>query len=278
VIHNRIYETVISKLLSRSSAVAVTKPEAVGYGHEQQSVLSDDSASQRPDDNQHQEVSEVKSLKEQKPLDRPQGTAHVDASRLITVLFLAANPSDTTRLRLDREIREIDQALRQAEFRDKFDIRQHWAVRITDLQGYLLRHRPDIVHFSGHGNESSEIVLEDILGNSHPIPVQALRRLFSVLHDNIRCVVLNACYSEQQARAIAEHIDCVIGMSQEIGDSSAISFSTAFYQALAYGRDIRTAFDLGCTQIDLERLDDQDVPRLLAIRSKPEEVVFVDDR
>jgi hypothetical protein len=193
------------------------------------------------------------------------------------ILFLAANPSDITRLRLDQEIRSIDQALRQAEFRDNLDLIQHWAIRVTDLQSLLLRHKPDIVHFSGHGTEASEIILEDETGQSYRISTRALSSLFSVLRDNIRCVVLNACYSEEQARAIAEHIDCVIGMSEAISDASAISFATAFYRALGYGRDVKTAFDLGCVQVDLENLGDQDKPRLLALKGRPEEIVLVDN-
>ena len=71
----------------------------------------------------------------------------------VVILFLAANPSTTTRLRLDSEVRAIDQALRQANYRDQFDLRQHWAVRVADLQELLLRHQPHIVHFSGHGSK-----------------------------------------------------------------------------------------------------------------------------
>ncbi|MCI0615023.1 NB-ARC domain-containing protein, partial [bacterium] len=195
--------------------------------------------------------------------------------KTIKILILAANPKDTNQLRLDQEMRGIDQALRQTDFRDKFDIKQHWAVRVVDLQGYLLRHKPDIVHFSGHGSASSEILLEDINGNSQPVSVRALSQLFSVLKDNIRCVILNACYSENQAQAIAQHIDCVIGMSKAIGDSAAISFAVAFYQALGYGRDVKTAFDLGCLQIDLESLDEQNAPKLIAINCNPQKIVFV---
>jgi len=207
------------------------------------------------------------------------GTGEVDLfkskqDKVIRILFLAANPTDSTRLRLDEECRAIDQALRKAEFRDKFDIRQHWAVRVSDIQELLLRHKPDIVHFSGHGSKSSEIILEDRSGKMHPVSTRALSRLFSVLKDDIRCVVLNACYSKQQGQAIAEHIDCVIGMSKAISDSSAISFATAFYQALGYGKDVKTAFDLGCIQIDLENLGEQDMPKLLALKSKAEEIVF----
>lgn len=194
---------------------------------------------------------------------------------MIKILFLAAIPSDTTRLRLGDEIRAIDEKLRQTEFRDKFEILQHWAVRITDLQSCFLRHKPTIVHFSGHGSEASEIILEDEYGNSKPVSKSALSKLFSIFKDSIRCVVFNACYSEQQAPAIAKHIDCVIGMSKAISNFAAISFSASFYQALGYGKDVETAFELGCGQIDLEDLNEQDIPRLIAINSNPKEIVFI---
>lgn len=196
-------------------------------------------------------------------------------NKIIKILFLAANPLDTSRLRLDEEIRAIDQALRQTDFRDKFDIRPHWAVRVVDLQGYLLRYKPDIVHFSGHGSTSSEIVIEDIYGKSQPIPKRALSHLFHLLKDNIRCVLLNACYSENQAESIAENIDCVIGMSKAISDTAAIGFATAFYQALGFGKDVKTAFGLGCVQIDLEKLNEQEIPKLLSNKKNPEEIFFV---
>ncbi len=197
-----------------------------------------------------------------------------NASSVIRILFLAANPRDTPALRLDAEMRAIDQALRQAEFRNQFDIRQQWAVQVTDIQHHLLRHKPDIVHFSGHGSRASEIVLEDRSGNSHPASARALSQLFSVLKDNIKCVVLNACYSEQQAQAIAQSIDCVIGMSRAISDEAAIDFAAAFYQALGFGRDIETAFELGCVQIDLENLDEQDAPKLLANTVNSKTITF----
>jgi hypothetical protein len=197
-----------------------------------------------------------------------------DNSSVIKILFLAANPKDSQPLRLDAEVRAIDQSLQRAEFRNRFDLRQHWAVQVMDIQEHLLRHKPDIVHFSGHGSRASEIILEDVSGSSRSVPTRALGQLFSVLKDNIKCVVLNACYSEQQAKAIAQSIDCVVGMSKAIGDEAAIGFAAAFYQALGYGRDVRTAFDLGCVQINLEGLNEQDTPKLLANTMNPKTIVF----
>ena len=190
------------------------------------------------------------------------------------LLFLAANPLDTDPLRLDEEMRAVDLALRQAGFRDQFDVRSHWAVRVGDLQELLLRHRPDIVHFSGHGSSAGEIVLQDASGQGAVVPANAVNDLFRVLRDNIRCVVLNACYSADQAAGIAEQIDCVIGMSDAITDAASIEFAAAFYRALGYGRSVQSAFDLGCNQIDLAALDEAHKPVLLGV-AEPERIFLV---
>jgi hypothetical protein len=204
------------------------------------------------------------------------------ATESVKILFLAANPADTEPLSLDEEVRAIDGAIRGADFRDQFDIRQHWAVRSTELDDFLLRHRPHIVHFSGHGSEAHELMLVEPGGatgddpsGSQPVSPETLSRLFSALKDNVRLVVLNACYSEGQARAIADHIDCVIGMSREISDAAAVAFATAFYQALAYGRDVKTAFDLACVEAGQTGEGEGTTPRRIAERVDPREIVFV---
>lgn len=191
----------------------------------------------------------------------------------IKILLLSSNPTNTTKLRLDEEFREIEHALQQTEFRSKFIVEKHLAVRVSDLQGYLLKYKPDIVHFSGHGSSNSEIILENLDGVSQPITGRALSQLFFVLKDNVKCVVLNACYSESQANAISENISCVIGMSKAIGDKPAIKFATAFYQALGYGRNVKTAFDLGCVLIDLENLGEHNIPKLIS-KLNPESISF----
>ena len=197
----------------------------------------------------------------------------VDHSNVI--LFLAANPLDTKRINLDREFHDIDCALLGSEFGNRFDIRSFGAVHPSDLQGYLYRYRPKIVHFSGHGSQSGEIILVGNSWRSHPVPLDALSNLFNILGGGIRCVVLNACYSEPQAKAIAKYVDCVVGMSGAIGDDAAINFSTAFYRALGYGSDIETAFKLGCIQIDLEGLEEKDKPQLISLKCDPASITFV---
>jgi len=193
-------------------------------------------------------------------------------------LLLAADPEGATRLHLDEEFRCIDEALQKSKYRDSFDLSQHGALRIADLQGYLLRYQPNILHFSGHGSCSDKILMLDGEGHVVAIPVDTLDALFAALKDNIRCVVLNACYSEEQAKAIAKHIDCVIGMSGRISDESATIFATAFYQAIGYGKSVKTAFELGRVQIGAKHPDEMDIPKLLADKADPDKVVFSEVR
>jgi hypothetical protein len=211
----------------------------------------------------------------------------------IKILFLAANPSDTNHLRLDEEVRAIDQALRKAKYRDDFELEQHWAVTASDLQEALLRHEPHIVHFSGHGSQKGEIILEssDMRGQSRReislsesptsskpgyVSAKALANTLAILKDNIRCVVLNACYSKIQAEAIGEHIDAVVGMSRAITDDAAINFAAAFYQGLGYDKSIQTAFELGRNQIALSGLPEEATPQIFAPRVKAADIKLLE--
>lgn len=68
-----------------------------------------------------------------------------------TILFLAANPKNSTPLDLTREVKEIEAGLERSQKRDKFQLEQVWAVTPADVQRAMLDHKPQIVHFSGHG-------------------------------------------------------------------------------------------------------------------------------
>jgi eukaryotic-like serine/threonine-protein kinase len=196
------------------------------------------------------------------------------SSSPITILFLAASPADMVPLKLDEEVRAIDLALCQSEFGRFFHLEQHWAVRATEIQALLLRYQPDIVHFSGHGSTNSELMFLDDNGQHYLVNAETFSRLFSILRDNIRCVVLNACYSSVQAEAIAQYVDVVVGVSQAIGDRSAIQFAAAFYQALGFGRSVKSAFDLGVAQIELANLDYSHTLQLIALHQDPDQLVF----
>ncbi|PIE21830.1 MAG: hypothetical protein CSA62_15505 [Planctomycetota bacterium] len=188
-----------------------------------------------------------------------------EGDKMVKILFLGANPLNSTRLALDEEIREIEQKLRAARLRDSFELRSRWAVRPTDLQQALLDEEPTIAHFSGHGDGAAGLVLHaDDATNDALVTAAALRSLFRVLKDNVRVVVLNACFSTEQATAIVEEIDFVVGTSDEIDDDAARFFAAAFYRGLAFGKSVQSAFDLGLNELQLNGfVDDEAVPVLL---------------
>jgi hypothetical protein len=181
-----------------------------------------------------------------------------------TILFLTASPRDLARLNLEQEANMIQQAILHRPWSQEFQVVQRWKTAAGDLQTLLQDYRPDVVHFSSHGSEDHQIILENAQGKPMPVSAATLGKLFALHKANIRCVVLNACYSQVQAAAIAAHIPCVIGMSDAIGDNMAQQFTAAFYRALADGSDLHSAFGQGALQIELHGEAEQaQVPVLL---------------
>ncbi|MEM9090516.1 MAG: AAA-like domain-containing protein [Cyanobacteria bacterium P01_F01_bin.53] len=178
-----------------------------------------------------------------------------------TILILAANPSDTSRLRLPEEVREIQEGLALSEGRDRFKVVSQWAVRTDDLRRALLRYEPQLVHFSGHGTGEQGLVFETDAGKAKLVSSTALARLFR-LCPSVECVLMNACYSEPQAKAIGKHIDYVVGMNDAIGNRASLEFSVGFYDALGYGRSVPDAYEFGLSAIDLDGLKETATPVL----------------
>ena len=152
--------------------------------------------------------------------------------------------------------------MQRAKKRELFDLKQRWAVRFGDVYQALLDFKPQIVHFSGHGSGNDGLALEDEDGNLKLVDNLALAKLFELFSTTVECVVLNACYSEVQAIAIAKHIPYVIGMNQEIGDKAAIKFATGFYNALGAGESVEFAYKLGCNVIQLDGIPEHLTPVL----------------
>ncbi len=183
------------------------------------------------------------------------------------ILIVSANPKDTSKLRLDEEVREIQAALKRANNRLEFEIVTSSAIRVEDLRRALLDSEPTIVHFSGHGSGSTGLVLENNSGQMQLVSTESLARLFKSFQASVDCVLLNACYSQTQAESIHQYIDCVMGMNQAIGDNAAIKFAVGFYDALGAGKPYEVCFELGCASIDLEGIAESETP-VIKIRQR----------
>nr|MDZ8061865.1 anti-sigma factor antagonist [Nostoc sp. EkiNYC01] len=181
-------------------------------------------------------------------------------NEIIKILFLAADPSDKTRLRLGQELRDIQEKLQLSKQRQKFVLKLITSVRPGDMSQAILDIEPQIVHFSGHGNNTGDLCFENQQGQSQFIDPEALADLFDLVSDYVSCVLLNACYSEIQAKTIAMHIPFVIGMNKAIGDKAAIIFAIGFYKALGAGYSFEKAYKFGCVEMRLESIGEHLTP------------------
>ena len=184
----------------------------------------------------------------------------------IKILILTANPKipNYEPLRLDAEVRQIEEALKRSRCRERFQLETQLATRTKDLRRALLDHQPQIVHFSGHGSGEQGLVLENDDGKLQLVSTEALTQLFGTSEiSEVECVLLNACYSEVQASAIHQIVDCVIGMDQPIGDKAAILFAEGFYDALGAGKPFEFAFRFGRNAIQMVNTSEYITPKLI---------------
>jgi hypothetical protein len=181
----------------------------------------------------------------------------------IKILFFSANTDPGNRyLDIEEEYHHIEEKIRASEYRDRLQLIPAFAARPDDWLQQLNQHRPHIVQFSGHGNKEGSLLMVGSLGPVE-VPPNTLKELFTTLKDNVRLVVLNACYSKKQAEAISEVIDCVIGMNNAITDEAAIKFIAALYSAIGFGRSIQGAFEQGKLSIKLNGIPEGNIPELL---------------
>lgn len=178
------------------------------------------------------------------------------------VLAVLANPSGSTRLRLDAEQRAISECIKRSRYRDAISLRSCPAATVDDVRRALLEDDYTIVHFSGHGTRSG-LVFEDTSQAWSVPPMEALADLLAEYAPPLECVLLNACYSVHQGRFMSMGVPFTIGMEQPISDHAAIDFSAAFYDSIGAGKDIAFSFRQGVHQLRLASSPDRDVPVLL---------------
>lgn len=197
-----------------------------------------------------------------RPVALARSSASHEVGARVKILFVAANAGAREQLALDIEYRAIEESIRAARYRDAFQLIPKLAARPADLQQALLEHSPDVVHFACHGTAEAELVLVEDSAGSGRIPAGALASTFRVLRDNVSLVVFNACFAGEQAEAIRRSAGIAIGVRAQIADAAAIAFASALYNALAHGRSVRDAYELGVAAIQAAAPGQQELPEL----------------
>jgi hypothetical protein len=207
-----------------------------------------------------------------------------------TILFLAANPLGTSEAALADEARAIQAELELAGHRDRFEFVTRWAVQPLDLLRELRKLKPTVVHFTGQRSRSAidmspagdtphHDVTKDLdIEKREPqqqglffrgpdnrpllVSIAALEETFEAAGESVQLVVLNACYSDPQAGALAAHVDCVVGIAGSVLDDAARYFAIGFYGGLGERESIAAAYKQGRAAISLAGLREGDRPKL----------------
>ncbi|MFT5999384.1 MAG: hypothetical protein ACI81P_001842 [Neolewinella sp.] len=196
----------------------------------------------------------------------PESDKKEDALR---ILFLASDPREVGRLNLEKEYVRIRTQL--GDSAPDFNLNIMFEQRPDTLIKTLLEEKPTYIHFAGHGDKGTEgfnpagIVLQDRDRNPQVVSGPALANMFRLLKREfeIKVVLLNACDSMEQARAISGNGIHAIGMAKEIPDNMAISFAGGFYLGLAEAPDdIPRAFDYALASLMMEGYEIDAIPRL----------------
>lgn len=180
-------------------------------------------------------------------------------NKKIKILFLSANPENTPQLNLDAEIEHVKKGFKTASLANKFEFISEAAVTLPDIIKAMMKYKPQIVHFAGHGTEKDGLIIDDGNGQSVYFTTDSISRLFKLFKNQVECTLLNACYSEEQAIAISKEGVMsenknqgiyAVGMNDVVGDKAAIDFSVGFYQAIGEGYDYKFAFEMGLVNVN----------------------------
>ena len=122
------------------------------------------------------------------------------------------------------------------------------AAQAFDLVPGMNRHKPHMVHFSGHGTADG-VVMMGPHDRSEPVAADRLIRVLRRTGENLRVVFFNICDSESHARAAAQFADTTIGIHGQMHDTPARHFAASLYPGHAFGHSVKRAFHQACATI-----------------------------
>lgn len=176
------------------------------------------------------------------------------ASGKLRVLYLTTNPY--LDLTTELEVRQVQQALQGARYRERVEVQLRPAATFPDLMASLNSVQPHIVHFSGHTGEVFRLDDGEVMFSGSGVDFTSLLRALIATDRPPELLVLNACGPLNRASSVLPAVPVVIGLSDSIMDTAAIVFSQQFYAAVASGQSVGAAFRHGRAKVEAVLLED----------------------
>ncbi|MBC8990890.1 CHAT domain-containing protein [Micromonospora chalcea] len=170
----------------------------------------------------------------------------------LRVAYLTASPEGEEHLRVDREVREVREAVRGALHRDLVTIEPWPAATFDDLFHALNNQRPHVIHFSGHSSSAGLFLdgTDTVTPDGIDVDFTVLARLLKGTDTPPTVLVLNSCESFEGAETLLDAVPVVVAMVDEISDMAAKAFAVKFYVAIASGQSLASALTQGQTAIE----------------------------
>lgn len=193
----------------------------------------------------------------------------------INILFIASNPDiiftdeqgklrEQQKLSLDKEARDIEEAIQKSPDRDSISFVTKWATRTEDLFQYINEVNPTIIHFTGHGTEDGKLVFHDKNDNPKFVGIDAIIQMINAITDDLRLVVFSNCFSSKIAEKAVEHVEATIGMNTSVREDVATIFAAQLYSSIGFGYSLDKSFKQAMARLSIEGIEkqDADIPEL----------------
>jgi CHAT domain len=182
----------------------------------------------------------------------------------LNVLYLTADPDKAHSLRVDAEMRIVREAIRESVYRDNVTVEYSPAAGLKTLMNGLNDFRPEIIHFSGHGNARGIAMDSGKVGKpaDEPISFSLLAKALAATDTPPRIVVLNSCDNSGARKVLLKLGLIVVSMRTSISDLAAITFAPRFYAAIASGQSMKSAFAQGKVAVEAASISEADTPQL----------------
>lgn len=195
----------------------------------------------------------------------------------LNVLYLTASPDKEMPLRVDAEVRRVQETIRGSVFRDKIKIEYRPAADLNSLINGLNDLRPQIVHFSGHGNEGGIATDTGKVGKpiAKMLSFELLAKALDATDHPPKVIVLNSCNSSSAKKSLLPIVKIIIAMQVSVTDVAAAAFAQKFYAAIASGQSVNAAFKQGLIAVEAVSITEVDTPALLhAPETNPAKIVL----
>ncbi len=211
------------------------------------------------------------------------GSATTVSGESNVILFLASNPWNTAKLQLEKEFTKVFNNLQNS----KFVVKSEFAVTPSSLQKAILKYKPRVIHFSGHGLSDNDIstiqnpeergiakaakggagiVLQDEMGKAKVMETKnlvAMFQIFTKFKIPIDTVIFNSCHSKEQADGIRNYVNYVVGYSNAIKDDAAILIASEFYSYFSENDNAEFAYELTKNIVNVEGFREDQLMELL---------------